>query len=250
MELPTFGKLIEHQKNFANFPMQKVYSPFFTLGIAILAAFVSSDRCIAERPPTEGSIAFEDEPTKRTPYEAGQTEAIQLFQTVLTELQSGTITKHTASLPVIRHLAGTYLYCTSKRGSCPAILDAILAVDIANASISGAASCPILEEFWSSYKKWEFDKREGYLRGITASGTAESFAREELFRYQRCQPTVYRALREEKTARKIAATKALANGEFLLKQFKLKVPNVFAALGIDEGKGTKKPQSKNLQQNK
>jgi hypothetical protein len=230
--------------------MQKVYSPFFTLGIALLAAFISSDRCIAERPPTEGSIAFEDEPTKQTPYEAGQTEAIQLFQTVLTELQSGTINKHTASPPVIRHLAGTYLYCTSKRGSCPAILDAILAVDIANASISGAASCPILEEFWSSYKKWEFDKREGYLRGITASAAAESFAREELFRYQRCQQTVDRALKEEKTARKNSATKALANGEFLLKQFKLKVPNVFAALGIDEGKSQKKAQEKTLQQHK
>jgi hypothetical protein len=230
--------------------MQKVYSLFFSLGIGLFAAFVASNRCIAERPPTEGSIAFEDEPTKQTPYEMGQTEAINLFQAVLTEVQSGTITKHTVSPIAIRHLAGTYLYCSSKRGSCPAILDAILAVDIANASISGVASCPILEEFWSSYKKWEFDKREGYLRGVTASATAELFAKDELPRYQRCQQTVARALKEEKTTRKTRATKALANGEFLLKQFKLKVPNVFAALGLDEGNSSKKPQDKRRQPNK
>lgn len=230
--------------------MHKVSSPLFTLGIALFAAFILTDRCIAERPPTEGSIEFEDEPTKQTPYETGQSEAIHLFQTVLTEIQSGILTKHTPSPLAIRHLAGTYLYCASKRGSCPAILDAILAVDIANSSISGDASCPILEEFWSSYKKWDFDKREGYLRGISASAAAASFARDELPRYQRCQQTVYRALKEEKTVRKVSATKALANGEFLLKQFRLKVPNVFAALGLNDDMRPQKSPNNKLQPNK
>lgn len=226
-------------------------APFIALKLIAITLMVVTplSLCIAEKPATEGTIDFEDEPTKQTPYESGQSEAIELFNSLLNEVQSGTATKHSAGPRVIRHLAGTYLYCSSKRGTCPAILDAILAVDISNASIAGSPSCPILEEFWSSYKKWEFDKREGYLRGVTASSAADSFAKNELPRYQKCQPTVARALTQEKSVRKADAVKALANGEFLLKQFKLKVPNVFAALGIDEGKNSTKPEDKKLKSN-
>lgn len=210
----------------------------FTLGavLALLGILAPLPWQIAgaEQPSTEGTIEFEDAPTELSPYEAGQEASISLFQSLLTETVSGSAAAHKVTSEAMRHLAGAYLYCASKQGSCPVILDGLLEVDIANARVAGEASCPVLEQFWRSYTAWDFSKRESYLRGVGQTEIATTFAKEKLPRYQMCKQAVAEALKQDKAARTAAAKKNLANAAFLLKQFKQKVPNIFAALGIAE----------------
>lgn len=189
---------------------------------------------VAEQPSTEGTIEYEEAPSELSPYEAGQEAAITLFQSLLTDTLSGKSIPHKLNSEATKHLTGTYLYCVSKQGSCPVILDGLLEVDIANAQISGEASCPVLEQFWRSYAISEFNKRESYLLGVNQAKIAATFATERLPRYRLCKQAVADALRQDKAARQAAAKKNIANAAFLLKQFKDKVPNIFAALGIAE----------------
>lgn len=188
----------------------------------------------AEQPSTEGTIEFEEDSPERSPYESGQEASISLFQGLLSETIAGKLTPHKVPPAVIKHLAGAYLYCASKQGSCAVILEGLLEVDIANAQIAGEPSCSVLEQFWRSYAAWEFHKREGYLRGVAQAGIAETFAREKLPRFQKCKQAVADALKQDKSARLAAAKKNIANAAFLLTQFKQKVPNIFTALGITE----------------
>lgn len=199
---------------------------------------------VAEQPSTEGTIEFEEAPTELSPYEAGQDASISLFQSLLAEVLSGTYTSHKIPSEAMKHLAGAYLYCASKQGSCPVILEGLLEVDVANARIAGEASCPVLEQFWRSYAAWDFNKRESYLRGVGQTEVAATFAKEKLPRYQMCKQSVAEALKQNKSEREAAAKKNLANAAFLLKQFKQKVPNIFAALGITEQGATEEEKKK------
>ncbi len=198
------------------------------VGIAVL------EPAFGQKPDVSGSIELENEPVQRTPYDAGQEEAIALFESLLVESEMGKFTSHSAGPKAIKHLAGTYLYCATKQATCPVILEGLLEADIATSSIKNVPACPLLEQFWMFYEKSEFNKREGFLHSVGHASAVATFAREQLPRYKNCKETVAKALREDKTARQASSKKAFANAAYLLNQFKKKIPNVFSVLGIED----------------
>jgi hypothetical protein len=209
----------------------------FAIGSIFLGGIVELsvlDTAFGQKPDISGSIELENEPVQRTPYDAGQEEAIALFESLLVESEMGKFTHHSLGSKALKHLAGTYLYCSTKQATCPVILEGLLEADIATASIKNTPACPMLEQFWMFYEKSEFNKREGFLHSVGHASAVATFTREQLPRYKNCTETVAKALREEKTARQASSKKAFANTAYLLNQFKKKIPNVFSVLGIED----------------
>ena len=109
-----------------------------------------------------GEIVLEKADKKKNPYTVNQDSLIEYLDalpTKLAELKNTGEALRSLEDGEVSHLAYVYLYCSIKRGICKEVIDAVLEIDIANAALEGAASCPTMKRFWKVWIENDMEKR-------------------------------------------------------------------------------------------
>lgn len=192
-----------------------------------------------------GEINIEESGPVRTTYAETQDSAIQYFKNlseVIATLSQGAVG---ASVPaaddnMLTYLTAAYLYCAVNFGECPIILDAILESDVINSRVSKVAQCPNMTRFWKLWVKNDMEARHKYMVRTGHLKTTSDFNQNKRPSYIKCQQTVAKAIQsgksdelyfKERYTPDSAHTLVAARAARLLEDLKVKVPNVFSAVG-------------------
>ena len=130
----------------------------------------------------------------RSPYEINQDKAIAYFDKLSAQLgsmQDGKI-QQPSSLeePVMNYLSGVYLFCLTKNGICPFILQTVLEVDIIQSRLTKIPTCKNMESFWKLWIKNGFEDRARYSVDTKNLMSVQDFNTNQRPRYIECKPTV------------------------------------------------------------
>lgn len=234
---------------------------------AIITAFVitNSVLCRADTNSPEttdkrsliGEITFEDSAPAQNTYAQTQDAAIDYFHK-LSDLTSQLAQGATSgSVPppsdnMLSYLNAAYLYCAVNYGECPLILDAILEGDIVNSRMSKDAQCPTMTRFWKSWVRGDMEARHKYLVKTAFLKVTSDFNQQKRPAYIKCKETVatqisakepdnvyFKARYGADSAHTLVAAKTAK----LLEELKVKVPNVFGAVGSSFTSGEKPSSS-------
>jgi hypothetical protein len=140
-----------------------------------------------------GDIDVELQVEKKDPYAATQELTLTYLKNLKLQLQSVSTTNKKIILPdseSINYLNGLYLFCTIKKGTCPAVLDTLFEIDLVNSRLNNTALCPLMKSFWKRYIENDF---EGRLKYNTSTGfitKVNEFNAKERPRYLRCEDTL------------------------------------------------------------
>ena len=198
-----------------------------------------------------GRIEMEEEAPKVDQYSTVQENTIKFFSELLSKLQNPAAeAKQAVSLPdqeMVNFLSAVYLYCYSKSGVCPVVLDGLLEVDVFNSYFlkqtrqDKKVECSALRSFWRQWLANGFEERSKYL----ISAGADIVASTEFDQKQRpkylggCAEAVSHILQEDEAT--LLKTRfgvdglGRANLNRLLRFLELvkkKVPDVFVELGV------------------
>lgn len=187
-----------------------------------------------------GDIHFEELGEDRDPYNVNQDLAIKYFTELYSQTQQIGAGKIASVQPLksdaLLHVAGVYLFCVTKRGVCPDILNSILEIDVINSKIAGKVSCPTMREFWSLWKQQQFQRRQDYSVPLSYIHKVQEFQSKELPRLVNCEDTI-RSIITEGPSDTAAFFKDryqdarlpmnIATTAQMLKLIKKKVPNIF-----------------------
>ena len=189
-----------------------------------------------------GAIELEEEEKKKDPYVEGQNGSIEFVSSLLAQLTAGT-GPQSITLPkneAFSHLSAVYLYCKTKNGICPLILQGLLEVDVIHSHLSHEVACPTLRAFWKQWLANAFDKREKYVVSTSDLVKATEFDEKERPKYLNCKATIQGILDQYKGGAPIMSARYGAGKEgsenirrlkVLLELVQKKVPNVFVEVG-------------------
>jgi hypothetical protein len=143
----------------------------------------------------EGEINLQTPVKKQTnPYQDRQDAAIGYFTNLsgkLDKLGSGELSPlDKIGEDVLSHMAGTYLFCSIQKGTCPWILDALLETDVINSRINKKVECDSLPRFWKIWVKYDMQKKQDYQVKTGYMRDTISFKKTKLPRYVGCMDTV------------------------------------------------------------
>jgi len=132
-----------------------------------------------------------------------------------------------------------YLYCTTKLGTCPFILDTVLEGDVINARGSGSPECPIMSQFWRQWLNNDLEQRAKYLLSIGNASALATFNQNQRPKYLRCKDTVANELKQAPATR-YASSGTVAQSVTRTTRFLTEVRNkqvdVYSATGVDFAK--------------
>ena len=142
---------------------------------------------------TSGTIDIELQSRKKDPYLTAQENALTYFRDLKNNLLSVKSTQKKLLLPdpqVMNYLSGLYLFCSIKRGTCPAIPEAILEIDIVNSKLSNTTLCPAMKSFWKKYLESDFEDRLKYSVSTGFVSKVNEYNSKERPKYLRCEDTL------------------------------------------------------------
>lgn len=168
---------------------------------------------------------------KADPYEVTQENLLKKLSEYAEVIKNGSTPEMLVLDPAeLQHLAGSYLVCSLKKGTCPEVLDGILEIDFLNALRSRSNSCKNMKGFWGSWIKNEMEKKHQMYIKTGFMKKKEYFDKNQRSRYIRCSLTVKKMKQEFASAaayvkkhRKSDTSSLVA----LLEEIKGTIPNVF-----------------------
>lgn len=195
-----------------------------------------------------GEVTFEDSSPVRNTYAETQDSVIEHFKK-LSELTPQLAQGATGEVPplsdnAIAYLNAVYLYCAVNYGECPLVLDAVLEGDIINSKISRQVQCPSMTRFWKSWVRTDMEARHKYMVKTAFLKQTSDFNQNKRVAYIKCQDTVSKqiagnetdaAFFKERYRADSAHALTAAKMAKLLEDLKIKVPNIFGAVGTSFG---------------
>ncbi|MBN8548248.1 MAG: hypothetical protein J0M12_02910 [Deltaproteobacteria bacterium] len=196
-----------------------------------------------------GGIHYEDSSPARNTYAETQDAAIDYFHKlaeVTSQLGQGATT---GAVPaprdnVIAYLNAAYLYCALNYGECPLVLNGILEADIINSRLAHQAQCPIMTSFWKAWVRSDMEARQKYQVKTGFLKVTADFNQQKRPAYIKCQETVQNEIAPKESDAIFFKSRYSADSSHaltaaktakLLEGIKVKVPNVFAAVGSGFG---------------
>jgi hypothetical protein len=167
------------------------------LFITLIASVLSAD----DNTIQSGEIKIEQEEKKVDSYFETEEQAIVEFDKLLSFTES----KDLKSIPdnlklsddILVHLNAYYLYCSTSRGVCPHILDAILEFDLINSRKNKVAACPNMLKFWKLWLDNDMEKRHQYQVKTGYIQQTTEFKNKVRPMYLKCQGTINDLLKLE-----------------------------------------------------
>jgi hypothetical protein len=175
---------------------------FNLIFMAVLAIFFlippsdiqsESTKAAQTKHATSGDIELEVEAKKKDPYLAAQEAALTYFQDLRGKLLSVSSNTQKLIIPdtnIINYLNGLYLFCSIKKGTCPAILEVLFEIDLVNSRLSNATVCPVLKGFWKKYLSNDFDDRMKFNTSTGFISKINEFNAKERPKFVRCEETL------------------------------------------------------------
>lgn len=210
----------------------------FRLLISLVALAAPVFVTAEDGPSLQGEVTFESFERNEVPYEQHVTEARAVFsglQDALPVLAKGESWKGNPTHDrALSWLATLYLYCSVQRGSCPLVLDAILEIDIAQAS-PAEATCPTMKRFWKQWIDLDLEKRQSFLMKTGGIQTAAEFSRSVRPTYIKCEERVADAMTESRRDRYQAGGAAAKRNDTMLAyidRISSTIPNLYSEMGI------------------
>ena len=221
---------------------------FKVLNYFTLSAIMLTPITLLADPPAGvlgGKIKLEEE-VKQDPYAMTQKKAESIFQNIADSLPTLAAGKKIEFPEIAKderllsYLSGVYLYCISRSGTCPFILDAILETDILKAAHSDSVTCPTMRGFWKSWIENDFEQRSEFL---VQTGDIRAFSRfneRERPAYIKCVGTIRETLKsnpsrtsflKERYSEGSQTAKSLSKMAKLLKVLREQRKNIFKATG-------------------
>ena len=190
-----------------------------------------------------GDIEVELQAEKKDPYAGTQELTLTYLKNLKVHLLSVSTTSNKILLPdseSISYLNGLYLFCTIKKGTCPAVLETVLEIDLVNSRLNNTAVCPVMKSFWKKYIENDF---EGRLKYNTSTGfitKINEFNSKDRPRYLRCDDTLKEIFKEGLSPAALFSSRYGATGKSikaideviaLISAVQEKQINVFVATG-------------------
>lgn len=157
-------------------------------------------------------------------YALGQEEAINFFESVEKGLTSAPGSIPQLSPNGLQYLTGVYLYCSSRAGACPFILESLLSAEQLRKQSNSPEVCSTMKSFWEAWVRNGFEERLSYLVPIGVTEVMNDFNATKRSRFIKCQENLG-ALQPEESKRNLALTRQL------LGQLKERQLNVLLATG-------------------
>lgn len=173
--------------------MQRINLSFLLIALTIAAVISPISVTAQARKNTAGTIELELSSQKRDPYLTSQEEALKYFTDLKALLQGVSASNRKLLMPeaeVVNYMGGLYLFCSMKRGVCPAVLEALLEIDIVNSKLSNVSLCPVMKGFWKRYLENDFEDRLKYAISTGFVAKVNEFNSRERPRYLRCEDTL------------------------------------------------------------
>ncbi len=220
---------------------------FFVLALSHTPA--RADDAADSIPSLIGEINIDQSSTTKDSYPLTQDRAIEYIKNLNDVIATLSHGAQGASIPtptdnILSYLNAAYLYCAVNIGECPVILDAVLETDIINSRVSKIAQCPNMTRFWKLWVKSDMEARHKYLVKTGYLKTTSDFNQNKRPAYIKCQQTVasetagsgsdeayFKARYTPDSAHTLVAARTLK----LIEEMKVKIPNLFAALGTSFG---------------
>jgi hypothetical protein len=139
-----------------------------------------------------GDVEFTDisNTKKGDSYEVTQEKVITVFKNHHEALSSGRIPE-----PIIlteqqsSYLAGVYLVCVLKKGTCPEILDALLESEVIRVASTKDGQCPTMKQFWKTWIGEKFEQKHGQYNKMSFFNVRGEFNKNERPKYVKCSAT-------------------------------------------------------------
>lgn len=195
------------------------------------------------RPAQAGEIELQAVEKRLSPQDA----AIQYFKRFAEDLDKASAGTALKPPPIganeMLYLDALYLFCTVRKGTCPAILDAILETDIASSFADNTPACPNMKLFWRLWIDNNFQRQQDYQVPTGFIREAMAFKQKELPRYLSCAETVSTELQsaagkplsqvlKQRYAADAPARQAVKETLGILQAVKQKNIDVFASSGV------------------
>ena len=144
-----------------------------------------------------GEFKLETGAKQKDPHETAQDAGEAYFkglQSSIKSLAGGSVTKTPVITDTVLHyITAAYLLCSVNNGVCPYFLDSLLEVDVINARIDKADTCPSLRLFWKKYIGNDLESRHQYATKIGFLSETGDFNNRLRPKYIKCQATVKEA---------------------------------------------------------
>jgi hypothetical protein len=137
------------------------------------------------------------------------------------------------------YLSVLYLYCMSKFGPCPHVLDVVLESDVRDSRAKGEAACPAMSRFWKTWLATDLENRSKYLLSIGFGTAVANFNLHERSRYIQCKPTVAAILADPDAQKSRygsggTVTSALSKTTKLVEEIKSKQIDIHRSVGLTQ----------------
>ncbi len=202
------------------------------------------------RPELSGEFELESDNASEDPYTAGQRRSLEYFEALSSATkslpESGNAELKSLDDNAILYMNAVYLYCTTQKGTCKMVLDALLEGEIMSSKLKGSAECPTLTKFWKSWIKNEMERREEFMISTGLMRTVQDFTRDVRPRYIRCQAAVENEIGtgtdklqyfKARYAAESSQAKAVNDTAELLRLIKEKMPNLYGTIGLQIDRG-------------
>lgn len=153
----------------------------------------SEDKPSRTRPNVSGEIELETVEQKKDPYLITQEATLTYFKELKGALLSVSSNGKKVLLPdakSVHYLSGLYLFCTIKKGVCPAILESLFEIDLVNSRLNNVAVCPLMKSFWKTYLDNDFEDRVKYGTSTAFIAKVNEFNAKERPKFLRCDETL------------------------------------------------------------
>lgn len=195
-----------------------------------------------------GDLNIEEDEQQVDPYSVVQSGVLAYFKhlnKLAASLESGAAPEQLKDLgdDALRYLTAAYLHCSIKQGTCPALLEALLEIEVINSRIRNTAACPNLERFWRIWLKNDMERRHDYSVKLGYLQATTEFRQKVRPRFVKCQPTVAGEISSSlsslqdyfrvRYASGSLARRSLEQNLLLLEGIAQQVPNIFAQVGMD-----------------
>lgn len=233
-------------KQFKLKPISLIYT---AISLSMIAFTIPSSSLTENRQGTtgrasvSGDIEVELQTEKKDPYADTQERTYQFLKNLKGHLLAVSSTNKKILLPdpeSIGYLNGLYLFCTIKKGTCPAVLEALFEVDLVNSRLNNTALCPVMKSFWKKYIENDFEGRIKYNTSTGFVTKVNEFNSKERPRYLRCEDTLKEIFKDGTSPSALFASrygstgkaiKALDEVIALISAVQEKQINVFIATG-------------------
>lgn len=199
------------------------------------------------RSKQSGLIDLKVDSTEKNPYKDAESQAIahmKALEAKINDLENGNVSPITRpSDAAVHHLTGIYLFCTLRKGTCPAPLDALLETDLIDSRIAKKAECPTLLTFWRDWQSNDMEQRQKFLTRIGNFSATSEFSRRERPRYIKCQETIagltnapgadadFFKSRYNSAPGQLSASEAAVKATLdLLEEARTSIPDIFTAI--------------------